>query len=93
MPAKTQIFGYFTIMNEKNDKLIDTDNKDNIDKAAPSIEERLEKIEQLLEQMESEDTGLEETFKLYEQGLKLIKDTEASIDKVEKQIKILSEDE
>lgn len=81
------------IMNNKNNNLADTDCRDDIGKEAPSIEERLEKIEQLLEQMESEDTGLEETFRLYEQGLKLIKDTEASIDKVEKQIKILSEDE
>ena len=58
-----------------------------------SIEDGLERIEQILEKMESGDTGLEETFKLYEQGLKLIRDTEAGIDKVEKQIKILGGDE
>ena len=67
--------------------------KENKNKKAPSIEENLEKIEQVLEQMESEETGLEETFRLYEQGLKLIKDTESGIDKVEKQLKILNEDE
>ena len=55
-----------------------------------SIEDGLEQIEQILEKMESGDTGLEETFRLYEQGLKLIRDTEAGIDKVEKQIRILS---
>ncbi len=80
-------------MDKKTDISIAADSTDVIGNSAPSIEERLDKIEQLLEQMESEDTGLEETFRLYEQGLKLIKDTEASIDKVEKQIKILSEDE
>lgn len=58
-----------------------------------SIEESLERIDNILEKMESEDTGLEESFKLYEQGLKLIKDAESNIDKVEKQIKILSEEE
>lgn len=58
-----------------------------------SIEESLERIDNILEKMESEDTGLEETFKLYEQGLKLIKDAESNIDKVEKQIKILDEEE
>lgn len=81
------------IMNKKTDNTTDTDNRNDIEKSAPSIEEKLDKIEQLLEKMESEDIGLEETFRLYEQGLKLIKDTEASIDKVEKQVKILSEDE
>ena len=58
-----------------------------------SIEESLERIDNILEKMESEDTGLEETFRLYEQGLKLIKDAESNIDKVEKQIKILDEEE
>ena len=58
-----------------------------------SIEESLERIDNILEKMESEDTGLEETFKLYEQGLKLIKDAESNIDKVEKQIRILDEEE
>ena len=67
--------------------------KENKNKKALSIEENLEKIEQVLEQMESEETGLEETFRLYEQGLKLIKDTESGINKVEKQLKILNEDE
>ncbi len=58
-----------------------------------SIEESLERIDNILEKMESEDTGLEETFRLYEQGLKLIKDAESNIDKVEKQIRILDEEE
>lgn len=72
----------------------DTNSIDNTaDISGLSIEERLSRIEQVLEQMESDETGLEETFKLYEQGLKLIKDTESSIDKVEKQIRILSEEE
>lgn len=58
-----------------------------------SIEESLEQIENILEKMEADNTGLEETFKLYEQGIRLIKGAEAGIDKVEKQIKILSEEE
>ncbi len=58
-----------------------------------TIEESLERIDNILEQMESEETGLEDTFMLYEQGLKLIKDAESNIDKVEKQLKILSEEE
>lgn len=72
----------------------DTRSIDNTaDTSSLSIEERLSRIEQVLEQMESDETGLEATFKLYEQGLKLIRDTESSIDKVEKQLRILSEEE
>ena len=58
-----------------------------------SIEESLARIDEILEKMESEETGLEETFRLYEQGLKLIRHAEAGIDKVEKQIRIISEEE
>lgn len=59
----------------------------------PGIEESLAKIDEILDKMESQDTGLEETFRLYEQGLKLIRHAEAGIDKVEKQIRIISEEE
>lgn len=58
-----------------------------------SIEESLARIDEILEKMESQETGLEETFRLYEQGLKLVRRAEAGIDKVEKQIRIISEEE
>ena len=79
-------------MNDKDNTKIENDSSSDAgcENSGLSIEESLERIEQLLEKMESDETGLEETFKLYEQGLKLIRDTESSIDKVEKQIKILS---
>ena len=43
--------------------------------------------------MEDDDTGLEETFGLYEKGLRLIKNVSSSIDRVEKKITILEEEE
>lgn len=73
-----------TAVEEKN-----TDEKEN----ELTIEECLDKLDVLLEDMENSDTGLEETFKLYEQGLKLIKRAESGIDKVEKQLKILDGEE
>ncbi len=58
-----------------------------------TIEQSLEQLEEILQKMEDEETGLEESFRLYEQGLKLVKSAGESIDRVEKQIRILSEEE
>lgn len=79
---------------DKADKITVVEEK-NIEKKEnePTIEECLDKLDVLLEDMENSDTGLEETFKLYEQGLKLIKRAESGIDKVEKQLKILDGEE
>ena len=58
-----------------------------------SIEESLERIDGILNRMEAKETGLEESFRLYERGLKLIKDAESGIDQIEKEIRILNEEE
>ncbi len=58
-----------------------------------TIEQSLEQLEEILRKMEDEETGLEESFRLYEQGLKPVKSAGESIDRVEKQIRILSEEE
>ena len=59
-----------------------------------TIEESFEKLDEILAKMELDETGLEESFRLYEEGLKLVRHAGDSIDKVEKQIRILSgEDE
>jgi len=55
-----------------------------------SIEESFDKLENILREMEQEDTGLEKSFQLYEEGMKLLKGAEESIDRVEKQIRVLS---
>ena len=57
------------------------------------VEECFDRLEELLSSMESDKTGLEETFRLYEQGLKLLKTASESINSVEKQIRILNEEE
>ena len=56
-----------------------------------SIEETFARLDELLEKLEASDTSLEESFACYEQGMKLVKTLNAQIDKVEKQILILSE--
>ena len=58
-----------------------------------TIEESFARLDEILEQMEDEGTGLEDSFRLYEEGLKLIRNAESGIDKVEKKIRILNEEE
>lgn len=49
-----------------------------------SIEESFARLDEILEKMEDEETGLEDSFRLYEEGLRLIRHAESGIDKVEK---------
>lgn len=63
------------------------------DKKELTIEESFSKLGEILDKMEDDETGLEENFKLYEEGIGLVKKVSESIDKVEKRIKILSEEE
>lgn len=58
-----------------------------------SLEESFEKIEELMEQMSDPDVSLEESFDKYKLGMDLLKHCSEKIDNVEKQIKILSEND
>lgn len=56
-----------------------------------TIEETFEKLDQIMEKLESSDITLEESFAYYEAGMKLVKSCGEKIDKVEKQIIVLQE--
>lgn len=56
-----------------------------------TIEESFEKLEEILEKMESEETGLEASFTLYEEGMKIVRQAEEGIDRVEKRLKVFSD--
>lgn len=58
-----------------------------------SIEQTFAELDELLEKLESPDTTLEESFACYETGMKLVKACNDKIDKVEKQIIVLSEEQ
>ena len=51
-----------------------------------SLEESFEQLETIIEQMKTGDMTLEESFKKYEEGMKLIKNCSNSIDRVEKKL-------
>ena len=58
-----------------------------------SLETAFGELEDLIRQMENKETSLEESFKLYTSGMKLIKYCNDSLDKVEKKLIEISEEE
>ncbi|MDE7030965.1 MAG: exodeoxyribonuclease VII small subunit [Lachnospiraceae bacterium] len=56
-----------------------------------TLEQTFEKLEDMIGKLEQEDIPLEESFKLYKEGMKLIKSCNDRIDKVEKEVLKLNE--
>ena len=57
-----------------------------------TIEESFEKLDEMVRMLESDEVSLEESFKLYEEGMKLLRDVNGRIDEVEKKIRLVEED-
>lgn len=60
-------------------------------KKTESVDELFRKIDEIAQNLERDDIGLEESFRLYQEGMKLLKDCGEKIDRVEKQFMILDE--
>ena len=56
-----------------------------------TLEELFSGLDQLIGQMETGDTTLEESFGLYQKGMEMLKLCNAKIDDVEKKVLILEE--
>lgn len=54
-----------------------------------TLEQSLDELCEIIAKMDREDISLEESFKLYNQGIKLCKTCNDKIDKVEKQLEII----
>lgn len=54
-----------------------------------SIEESFDYLDEVIEKMEDEDITLEESFSLYEKGMKVLKEASEAIDEVEKKVKLI----
>ena len=59
---------------------------------AKTLESVFEELEQTISALENPEVSLDESLKLYQQGVKLLKYCNDSIDKVEKKMLILDED-
>ncbi|MBR1440969.1 MAG: exodeoxyribonuclease VII small subunit [Lachnospiraceae bacterium] len=57
-----------------------------------SLEEQFEKLDGIVADLESPDISLEDSFKRYEEGMKLLKECNAVIDRVEKKVLQIRED-
>ena len=55
------------------------------------LNEVFAELDELIEKMENEES-LEKTFDMYKKGVGLLKDANESIDKIEKQVKVLDDD-
>lgn len=51
-----------------------------------SIEENLARLDEIISKLDNKDTSLEDAFKEYESGIKLVKECNDAIDKVEKDV-------
>ena len=58
--------------------------------AKKSFEEMVERLNQIVSELEQGEIKLDEMIKLYEEGSKLIDDSLAKLDDVEKKISLLS---
>ena len=56
-----------------------------------TIEESFEKLNGIVEEMDDPDISLEDAFAKYKEGVALVKNCNDMIDKVEKEVKIISE--
>ena len=61
-------------------------------KVAKSIEETFGELDILAQKLEDRDTPLEESFRLYRQGMELLKDLSGRLDTVEKKMLQMNED-
>ena len=57
-----------------------------------SIEDDLQKLDELVKKMDGKDISLEESFSVYEEGMKILKGANEKLDEVEKKVKVLQED-
>ena len=60
---------------------------------AQTLGQSFEKLEQIIGNLENGDVSLEDSFKLYNEGMKLIQNCNQQLDKVEKKIVVLNQKE
>ena len=55
-----------------------------------TLEESFDALEEILGELQSGELTLEESFKKYEEGMKLVKNCNEAIDKVEKRLVVIN---
>ena len=62
------------------------------EKKEMTIEESFAALDDMVKKLESDKISLEESFRLYEEGMKLVRDVSGRIELVEKKMKLIGED-
>lgn len=57
------------------------------------MEQSFERLDGIIQEMQEGELTLEQSFKKYEEGMKMIKNCTAAIDKVEKKLEIMENEE
>ena len=57
------------------------------------IEEKFEEIDKIINSLEMKESSLDESFELYKKGMDIIKECNTEIEKVEKQVVILTQED
>ncbi len=57
-----------------------------------SVEQSFARLDAMAERLESEEVTLEESFRIYQEGMQLLKSVNDKLDHFEKRMQILSED-
>lgn len=58
-----------------------------------TLEQSFEKLEEIIANLEDENVGLDAAFRLYKEGIKLVENCNKQLDKVEKQIVVLENED
>lgn len=58
-----------------------------------TIEEKMSRIDTIIQALEQEDTTLQDSMKYYKEGVKLLKECDGMLDKVEKEIEELTKEQ
>lgn len=66
--------------------------KKQVEETQLTLEESFERLEETIERLEDEDISLEDAFAAYSEGMKLLKNCNEQIDRVEKKVLKLAED-
>jgi len=67
------------------------ENNENNENRELQLEEAFEMLEETVAALEREDISLEESFRIYKNGMELLKKCNQSIDMVEKKVLVLNE--
>ena len=63
------------------------------EKNQPELDEIMKELEKKVDRLENEPLSLEESYKVFSEGMELVKQGNSTIDRVEKELKVLMDGE